>query len=249
MFRSSVLPLLFAAFTLMAGSVLGQTQVPELDERILLASPTTFEADPVLLAYMTTLAEPAYRTHCESCHGADMAGGPGIPNLADYDWLWGITGSEPTASEPVFEIMQTILYGIRDRDCADDVKRYGACPDTRYSEMPAYQMLEFTDTQIDDLVEYVLMLSGQDFDSAAVERAATDSVLCAECHAADGYGYKPFGGPDLTDSIWLYGGSREEIRASIADGQMGTCPPWAGKLNAVTIKALAVFLYRKSQGY
>jgi cytochrome c oxidase cbb3-type subunit 3 len=174
---------------------------------------------------------------------------PAIPNLADYDWLWGITGSEPTASEPMFEIMQTILYGIRDRDCADAVKRYGACPDTRYSEMPAYKALDFSDRDIDDLVQYVLMLSAQDFDATAVERAAPHAMLCAECHGPDSYGYKPYGGPDLTDAVWLYGGTAEKIRETIANGRLGTCPPWASKLDAVTIKALSVYLYRKSQGY
>lgn len=233
---------------LLAGAEFALAQ-PELDARLLVASPLTIENEPALLARMTALAEPAYATHCAACHGADFKGREGVPDLSDYDWLWGITGSEPTASEPVFEIMQTILYGVRDRNCSEDVKRYGACPDTRYSEMPAYSELGFTPAQIDDLVQYVLMLSGADFDAAAVERAQGDSGLCAECHGPEGYGYKPFGGPDLTDSVWLYGGTQEQIRASIAAGRLGTCPPWAGTLDAVTIKALAVLLYRKSQGY
>lgn len=224
-----------------------RAQAP-LDARLLLASPTTIENDAALLEHMTHLAETAYTTHCAACHGVDFTGSEGIPNLADYDWLWGITGSEPTASEPVFEIMQTILYGIRDRDCADEVKRYGACPDTRYSEMPAYRALGFTEDQIDDLVQYVMMLSGRPFDAPAVARAGANTSLCAECHGADGYGYKPFGGADLTDTVWLYGGTQEKIRASIADGRMGSCPPWAGTLDAAAIKAMAVYLYRKSQG-
>lgn len=245
-----ILACLFAAFLVcIPSALLAQARSPALDERLLLASPTTLESDAELLAYMEALAEPAYATHCAACHGADFAGREGVPNLADYDWLWGITGAEPTASEPVFEIMQTILYGIRDRDCPDDVKSYGACPDTRYSEMPSYKELGLSDAEIDDLVQYVLMLSGQDFDAAAVERSARNNGLCAECHAADGYGYKPFGGPDLTDSVWLYGGSVPAIRASIAAGRLGTCPPWAGTLDYTTIKALAVYLYRKSQGY
>ncbi|MBP9035602.1 MAG: c-type cytochrome, partial [Pseudomonadales bacterium] len=31
---------------------------------------------------------------------------------------------------------------------------------------------------------------------------------CGECHGADGFGYGAYGGPNLTDQIWLYGGSR-----------------------------------------
>lgn len=234
------------AALLAAGTVSAQ---PELDERLLLASPNTIDTDPALLQHMSTLAETAYDANCASCHGADYSGGNGVPNLADYDWLWGVTGAESTSTEPVFEIMQTILYGIRDRDCAEEVKRYGACPDTRYSEMPAYADVGFTDQQIDDLVEYVFMLSRQEYAQEAVTRAAPQSALCAECHGEEGYGHKPYGGPDLTDEVWLYGGTREQIRDVLAKGRLGTCPPWAARLNAVTIKALAVHLYRKSQGY
>jgi cytochrome c oxidase cbb3-type subunit 3 len=223
----------------------------DLNERFLLASPTTIEETPELMDHMTQLAEGALGTHCASCHGADLKGSKGIPDLTDYDWLWGVTGAETTTTEPVFEIMQTILYGIRDRDCSDDVKRYGACPDTRYSEMPAYggPDIGFSADEINDLIEYVYMLSGQDFDAAAIERAAENISLCAECHTAEGLGYKPYGGPDLTDGVWLYGGSRDEIRDVLTNGRLGTCPPWAAKLDFVTIKALAVYLYRKSLGY
>ncbi len=221
----------------------------ELDQRFLLASPNTIETDPALLEHMTTLAEGAYGAHCAGCHGADFTGGNGIPDLSDFDWLWGVTGSESTTIEPMFEIMQTILYGIRDRNCADEIKRYGACPDTRYSEMPAYQEVGLSDAEIDDLVEYVFMLSGQEYSADAVARAAPQSELCAECHGPEGYGYKPYGGPDLTDSVVLYGGTREEIRETLAKGRLGSCPPWVSTLDLVTIKALSVYLYRKSVGY
>ncbi|MGB0761693.1 MAG: c-type cytochrome, partial [Rubripirellula sp.] len=44
---------------------------------------------------------------------------------------------------------------------------------------------------------------------------------CVACHGADGTGNTAFGAPNLTDAVWLYGGSREAIRASIADGRQG----------------------------
>jgi cytochrome c oxidase cbb3-type subunit III len=241
---------LLLALVMVAASGIAFAQ-GDSDAALLLASPNTIDTSPALLARVNQLAEDALNTHCTGCHGTDLKGSKGIPDLTDYDWLWGITGAETTSTEPVFEIMQTILYGIRDRNCADEVKRYGACPDTRYSEMPAYGSpdIGFSAEQIDELVEYVMMLSGQEFDAAAVERGAPNISLCAECHAADGLGYKPYGGPDLTDGVWLYGGTREDIRDVITNGRLGTCPPWAGTLDFVTIKALAVHLYRKSQGY
>jgi cytochrome c oxidase cbb3-type subunit III len=68
-----------------------------------------------------------------------------------------------------------------------------------------------------------------------------------ECHGPEGRGYKPYGGPDLTDDIWIYGGDRGAITASIAAGRMGRCPAWVDKLDAPTIKSLAVYIWRRVQ--
>lgn len=220
-----------------------------LREKLLTASFTTINADLALSALMTSLAETAIADNCAGCHGATLEGSKGVPSLVDYEWIWGITGEEVTTTEPIHKIMQTVLYGIRDRDCPDETKSYGACPDTRYSEMPSYRQLGLTDPQIQDVAEYVLSLSGQEVDAAAVERAQEHIGVCTECHAESGMGYKPYGGPDLTDDIWIYGGTREDLFTSIADGRMGVCPPWANKLDAATIKALGVYLYRRSIGY
>jgi hypothetical protein len=119
--------LTLAAALLSAGVAAQQT----LDERLLLASPDTIAADAALDAHMTALAEAAVASHCAGCHGADLQGRTGVPNLVDYDWLWGVTGMEMTTVEPVLEIMQTILYGVRNTNCPDAIKRYGGCPDTR----------------------------------------------------------------------------------------------------------------------
>jgi cytochrome c oxidase cbb3-type subunit 3 len=55
-------------------------------------------------------------------------------------------------------------------------------------------------------------------------------------------------GSDLTDDLWLYAGDRGALTASIAAGRMGRCPAWVGKLDAATIKALAVYIWRKVTG-
>lgn len=220
-----------------------------LRETLLVASWTTIEENPQLLALTEELATTAAAEHCSGCHGADLAGGEGVPSLVDFEWIWGITGYETTATEPIHQIMQTILYGIRDRDCPEDSKRYGACPDTRYSEMPAYRQLGLSETDLEGLTDYVLSLSGQEHDAEAAASVAGLTGLCVECHGEGAFGYKPYGGPDLTDEVWLYGGSREAIFASIAEGRLGSCPPFWDTLDAATIKALAVYLYRKSFGY
>jgi cytochrome c oxidase cbb3-type subunit 3 len=48
---------------------------------------------------------------------------------------------------------------------------------------------------------------------------------CATCHGSDARGSKGF--PDLTDDDWLWGGSFDAIKLSIAKGRTGTMPPMA----------------------
>ena len=47
---------------------------------------------------------------------------------------------------------------------------------------------------------------------------------CAQCHGSDAGGAKGF--PNLTDGDWLYGGSPENIKASIVNGRAGVMPPF-----------------------
>lgn len=47
---------------------------------------------------------------------------------------------------------------------------------------------------------------------------------CAQCHGSDAGGAKGF--PNLTDGDWLYGGSPENIKASIVNGRNGVMPPF-----------------------
>ncbi|GAB4550018.1 MAG: cytochrome-c oxidase, cbb3-type subunit III [Rhizobacter sp.] len=46
---------------------------------------------------------------------------------------------------------------------------------------------------------------------------------CAACHGSDARGSKGF--PNLTDGDWLYGGSHETIKETIAKGRQGAMPP------------------------
>jgi cytochrome c oxidase cbb3-type subunit 3 len=216
-------------------------------ERVVIGSPYAIKADPEADAFVTATAEKAIDEHCASCHGADLHGMPGVPNLVDYEFLWGVTFEETSDVGPVAEIEQTIRYGVRNQDCpaVTDQAQYGDCPDTRYSEMPSYVALGLTTEQIGDLAEYTLSLSGADHDAAAADRGKAEFGQCTECHGPEGAGYKPYGGPDLTDDVWLYGGDRGAVTASIAAGRMGRCPAWVNELDAVTIKALAVYLWRR----
>ncbi len=47
---------------------------------------------------------------------------------------------------------------------------------------------------------------------------------CAQCHGADAKG--SYGFPNLSDDDWIYGGTPDAIKASIAHGRQAAMPPW-----------------------
>jgi cytochrome c oxidase cbb3-type subunit 3 len=239
------------AFGVVASMSAARAAPASVADRVVVGSPYAIKADAEADAFVTATAEKAIAANCASCHGADLHGKPGVPDLTDFEFIWGITGEETSDVGPVAELEQTIRYGVRNQDCpaVHDQALYGDCPDTRYSEMPGFATLgTLTGEQVRDMTEYVLSLSSKDADAAAAERGKKEFGQCVECHGPEGMGYKPYGGPDLTDDVWIYGGDRGAITASIAAGRMGRCPAWADKLDAATIKSLAVYIWRKVQG-
>jgi cytochrome c oxidase cbb3-type subunit 3 len=219
-----------------------------LAERIAVDSPYAIMANDEEAAFVEAAANKAIAEHCAACHGADLKGKRGVPDLTDYDFLWGITLEDTNDVGPVRQLEQTILYGIRNQDCPPALAAlaaYGDCPDTRYSEMPAFGDLGMLNKdQIHDIVEYVLSLSGQPADAAAAARGKVDfDDDCTECHGAKAQGYKVFGGPNLTDKVWLYGGDRASLTETLTKGRLGRCPAWVDKLDEATIKSLAVYIW------
>lgn len=249
--------LVFAAGLVLAGcgqpvAVSAQQSTDSsLESRLINASPYSVQVDEELNAFVQARGRSAYDEHCAGCHGVSMEGRPGVPGLVDYDWLWGITFEETSDVGPVMELQQTILYGVRNTDCPDieSVSYYGACADTRFSQMPGYGELDvFNDQELDDMTAYVQSLSGTAVDSAAAARGEALFPICTECHGPEGAGYKPYGGPDLTDDVWLFGGDRATIREVIDEGRTEVCPAWANTLDAATIKALAVYIWFRANG-
>ena len=158
-------------------------------------------------------------------------GFPGYPNLNDDVWLWG--GS-------LDEIRTTITHGIRSE--GDKA--------TRFSMMPAYGRDGILSSdQINDLVDYVLHLAGEEANAEAVERAApVFAMQCAMCHRPDGTGERLQGAPNLTDAEWLFGGDRETIRTTIYESRFGVMPHWEQRLDEATIAALAVYVHALGGG-
>ena len=64
---------------------------------------------------------------------------------------------------------------------------------------------------------------------------------CAACHGRGGYGNQKLGAPNLIDKDWLYGGSGDDILASIQHGRAGMMPPWES-LGAENVKNLAQYV-------
>ena len=199
-------------------------------ERIEAASLEEVRGDPELLDFALAGGRSAFAVNCSQCHGLGAAGSPGYANLNDDAWLWG---------GQLDEIAQTIRYGIRsDHD------------DTRLGDMPGFLRDEILDRdQVADVTEYVVSLSGGEADAAAVERGAEVFVeQCVACHAEGGVGMHELGAPNLTDSIWLYGGGHETIVQSISNGRAGVMPAWVDRLDEATVKQMAVYVHSLGGG-
>lgn len=71
---------------------------------------------------------------------------------------------------------------------------------------------------------------------------AVFNQFCIACHGADGGGNPLLGAPRLNDDIWLYGGSSDVVRASVANGRNGQMPAFESRLDDLDIKLLVAWL-------
>jgi cytochrome c oxidase cbb3-type subunit 3 len=103
--------------------------------------------------------------------------------------------------------------------------------------------------QIEDVVSYVRYLSRQEAASASARRGrALFAANCTSCHGPDGRGSRQFGAPNLVDSIWLYGGSREALTRTVVNARYGVMPAWGARLDPVTVKMLAAYVHSLGGG-
>jgi cytochrome c oxidase cbb3-type subunit 3 len=159
-----------------------------------------------------------FGNNCAQCHGADGKGRYGFPNLTDDDWLWG---GSPDA------IKTALLQGRR-------------------AAMPAWTSV-LGDDGIAETTEYVVSLNGRTADpelAAAGEKHF--QMYCAACHGPDGKGNAIFGAPNLTNGIWLYGGTREQIAHSLRAGRNGVMPAFGDSLTEDKIHLLTAYVYSLS---
>lgn len=173
----------------------------------------------------------AFKVHCVQCHGSGATGSKGYPNLNDDDWLWG--GN-------IKDIHKTLVDGVRQP--GDD--------QTRMSQMPAFGRDGILKPgQIGDTVSFVRTLVGKEPASASARRGAQlFAENCAACHGPGGKGLRLLGAPNLTDSIWLYGGDRETLTQTITNARYGVMPAWGQRLDPVTVKMLAAYVHSLGGG-
>ena len=188
--------------------------------------------NPGLMRAAVAGGRAAFRVNCVQCHGAGAGGVVGLyPNLNDDDWLWG--GN-------LKDIEQTLTNGIRQP--GNDATRNSLMPSFGHDAL-------LTPAQIGDVTSFVRSLSGLEKRGGAAQRGgALFAANCVACHGPEGKGGRQFGAPNLTDRIWLYGGSREAITATLNNAHAGVMPAWGGKLDPVTIKMLAAYVHSLGGG-
>ena len=185
------------------------------------------ELKPVYAKYVTmdieqVAADPKARemgqrlflNSCAQCHGSDAGGAKGFPNLTDGDWLYG--GSPEN-------IKTTLING-------------------RAGVMPPFPQLD--SKQIVDVANYVRSLSGLPADDLKAARGAdVYKSNCAACHGPEGKGNIALGAPNLTDKVWLYGGSEATIVETVTKGRMAMMPSQDKVLSPEKIHLLTAYVW------
>lgn len=187
-------------------------------------------SDPGMRNFADSSAKAIFGDYCAACHGAGGQGAPGLfPVLADDDWLYG--GDFNT-------LVETITMG-------------------RQSIMLAYND-QLDDATINKLADFVLAAS--EGKATAAQFALFRDTGCSACHGENAKGGAinklGTGAANLTDSIWRFGGSREEILRTIRYGvnqtgpntRVAIMPAFEGKLSPETIKMVAVKVHEFGGG-
>lgn len=161
-----------------------------------------------------------FANNCATCHGSDARGARGYPNLSDNDWLYG---NAPDT------VLTTILKG-------------------RNGVMPPLGAALGGEAQVTAMAEYVLALGTPAADAAPAATRQQFATVCAACHLPTGTGMQALGAPNLTDDIWLHGGSVEAISATINNGINNAMPAHGKILGEDKSRLAAAYVLSLSAG-
>jgi cytochrome c oxidase cbb3-type subunit 3 len=151
---------------------------------------------------------------CGICHGADGAGQVSrFPDLTDDVWQWG--GDVALIEETIRNGRQAQMVGWQDVLGEEGV------------EQVAHFVRSLSDTSEVHDVSRGRELYGQ---------------FCIACHGAMGEGNIGLGAPNLTNDVWLYGGTTEDIETTIAFGRFGHMPAFEERLDDTQIRMLLAWL-------
>lgn len=155
---------------------------------------------------------------CAQCHGSDARGVPGFPNLADDAWLYGGSADK---------IKESIMYG-------------------RNGVMPPMGAALGTDG-VYEVIAHIRNLNGYSVDSAkAAAGAEKFAGVCAACHGVDATGNTLLGAPNLTDNVWLHGGTEDKLYQTITRGRTGHMPAHKDLLGEDKVHLVAAYIYSLS---
>lgn len=161
------------------------------------------------------IGQRLFLNYCAQCHGSDAGGSRGYPSLRDSDWLYGGTP----------EAIKTTIMGGRNGAMPPMGAAVGGGEDVR------------------DVAHYVLSLSGRTNDSLRAQRGkAKFATACVACHGADGKGNQQIGAPNLTDDIWLHGGTEAVIAETIVKGRINHMPAHKDFLDEGKIHLLTAYV-------
>jgi cytochrome c oxidase cbb3-type subunit 3 len=160
------------------------------------------------------IAKNLYGNNCAMCHGSDGRGARGFPNLHAANYHWGRDADS---------VVTTISGG-------------------RLGVMPAWKD-SLGEQGVDEVANYVYQISGRQADPAkAAAGQQKYAMFCVACHGPEGKGMPALGAPNLTDDVWLYGGSLDVIRTTLAGGRQNQMPAWGESLGEQKVKLLAAYV-------
>ena len=190
-------------------------------------------ADAGMRNFAESSAKALFGDNCAGCHGTGGEGAQGLfPSLADDDWLYG--GDFDT-------IVETITDG-------------------REGSMPAHAGV-LDDAEINKLADFVVAASQGKATPEGFTRF--NEAGCAGCHGENAKGGAindlGTGATNLTDGIWRFGSSRDDILRSIRYGvnedqadvpktRIAIMPAFGEKLSPEAIKMLAVKVHEFGGG-
>ena len=157
-----------------------------------------------------------FQIHCSACHRDNAQGQKHFPNLIDQEWLYG--GSDEAVIHSIAKGRNGAMPGWSEIMRPDEVAKvsyYLASLNQRHTDVPEIK----------------------------VELGKTlFTKYCSSCHTDGAVANPAIGVPDLSDDIWLHGGSIEEIQHTINYGLNNLMPAFENQLTENEILALGAYI-------